>query len=335
MNKNRIRLITIGVDLLLINLGFIFAYLARYEWEWIRPITSFAPYTDYLGQQALLNVVLLITFTQTRVWKRRRGEFFIDEASRIISATAAGIFLMGVVTFFIQPVPYSRLLLFWVLVFIVLFISIARLGRRTILSLLYAQGRAADRVLVISSGEVGRSVIRTLLARPDLGFKAIGYLHDGQRENNIGLGRIPHLGQYTDLEKILKEHTHLHTVFIALPGEMHAQISQLLRICHQYNVRPQVVPDLLQLSLNQVEFNNMAGIPTLGVRDVGISWWQQVLKRLMDLLIIFCRGTFCVGVDGTYCDCDQAGFEGACFLYGRSRGSQRKNIQNVQIPLND
>ncbi len=292
MNKNRIRFITIGIDLVLINLGFIFAYLARYDWEWIRPITSFAPYTDYLGQQALLNILLFATFTQTKVWKRRRGEFFIDEASRIISATAAGIFLMGVVTFFIQPVPYSRLLLFWVLVFIVLFISLARLGRRIILSLLYAQGRAADRVLVISSGEVGRSVIRTLLARPDLGFKAIGYLHDGQRENNIGLGRIPHLGQYTDLEKVLKEQSNLHTVFIALPGEMHPQISQLLRICHQYGVRPQVVPDLLQLSLNQVEFNNMAGIPTLGVRDVGISWWQQLLKRIMDLSFIFIGGPF-------------------------------------------
>ena len=261
MNKNRVRFITIGVDIFLINLGFIFAYLARYDWQWIRPVTSFAPYPAYLGQQLLLNILLLVTFTQAKVWKRRRGEFFIDEASRIISATAAGIFLMGVVTFFIQPTPYSRLLLFWVLVFIVLFISFARLGRRSILSLLYAQGRAADRVLVISSGEVGRSVIRTLLARPDLGYKAVGYLHDGQRENNIGLGRIPHLGQYTDLERILKEQANLHTVFIALPGEMHAQISQLLRVCHQFNVRPQVVPDLLQLSLNRVEFNNMAEFP--------------------------------------------------------------------------
>lgn len=292
INNNRVRLLTIGVDLLLINAGFIFAYLARYEWEWFLTVTSFASYSEYIGQQILLNILLILTFTQSKVWKRRRGEFFIDEVSRIISTTAAGIFLMGVVTFFIQPIPYSRLLLFWVLFFIVLFISLARLGRRAILSYLYAKGRAVDRVLVISSGEVGRSVIRTLLARPDLGYKAIGYLHDGQRENNIGLGRIPHLGQYTDLERILKEQTNLHSVFIALPGEMHAQISQLLRVCHKYDVRPEVVPDLLQLSLNRVEFNNMAGIPTLGVRDVGISPWQQALKRLMDLVIVFLGGPF-------------------------------------------
>lgn len=292
LTTQRVRLLTILTDLMIFNLGFLVAYLARYRWQWILDVTSYAPYEAYLRQQLLLNLLLAITFAQARVWKRRRGEFFIDEVSRVLSATAAGIFFMGVVTFFIQPIPYSRLLLFWVLVFIVLFISLARLGRRFILSMLYAQGRAVDRVLVISSGEVGRSVIRTLLARPDLGYKAVGYLNDGKAENNFGLGRIPQLGQYTDLEHVLKENPGLHTVFIALPGEKHADISKLLRLCHQYNVRPQVVPDLLQLSLNRVEFNNMAGIPMLGVRDVGISPWQQALKRLMDLTLVMIGSPF-------------------------------------------
>ena len=118
LDKNRVRLLTIGSDLLLINLGFVLAYLARYEWQWIRLVSAPAAYEDYIGQQLLLNMFLIITYTQARVWKRGRGEFLIDEVSRIISTTAAGIFLMGVVTFFIQPTPYSRLLLFWVLIFI-------------------------------------------------------------------------------------------------------------------------------------------------------------------------------------------------------------------------
>jgi exopolysaccharide biosynthesis polyprenyl glycosylphosphotransferase len=286
MSKNKVYTITIGVDILLMNLAFGLAYSARYIWQWLRLVSSQATYLDYLPQQLLLNVFIIITFTQARVWKRRRGEFWVDEVSRITYATSAAIFLMAIVMFFVQPTPFSRLLLGWALLFIVLLISLSRLVRRIILSMLYQQGRAVDRVLVISSGEVGRSVIRTLLARTDLGYKAIGYLHDGMRENNIGLGRIPHLGKYTDLEKVLQKNPDLHTVFIALPGEMHRQISSLLRICHQYGVRPQVVPDLLQLSLNRVEFNNMAGIPTLGVRDVGITVWQRTVKRLLDLILI-------------------------------------------------
>jgi exopolysaccharide biosynthesis polyprenyl glycosylphosphotransferase len=67
---------------------------------------------------------------------------------------------------------------------------------------------------------------------------------------------------------------------------MYQQTSSLLNICQQNKVRAQTVPDLLQLSLNRVEFNNMAGIPMLGVREVIISRSQRVLKRALDLTII-------------------------------------------------
>jgi len=115
-------------------------------------------------------------------------------------------------------------------------------------------------------------------------------LHDGSQENNIGLGRIPHLGTFDDLSAILEKQVKLYTVFIAVPGEMHQETVKLLRICTQHGISAQVVPDLLQLSLNRVEFNNMAGIPMLGVRDVGMTRVQQVAKRALDLGLIIIAG---------------------------------------------
>lgn len=286
MSHQRIRFATILSDLLLFNGGFALAYVIRYKWQWLRPITFLEPFSDYLGQLLLLDILLIFTFAQVRVWRRKRGEFWVDELSRIVYAVAAGIGLLSMIAFFVQPTPFSRLMYFWAFLSIVTLIGSARLARRFLLTMLYQRGILADRVLVIGSGEVGRSLIRTLLARPDLGYQAIGYLHDGLSENNIGLGRIPNLGMFTDLQRTLTERPKLHTVFIALPGEMHQQISQLLHICQQYGVRAQVVPDLLQLSMNRVEFNNMAGIPTLGVRDVGINQVQQVAKRVLDLTVI-------------------------------------------------
>jgi exopolysaccharide biosynthesis polyprenyl glycosylphosphotransferase len=290
MSHQRIRFATILSDLLLFNGGFALAYAIRYDWQWLRPITFSEPFSDYLGQLLLLNILLVFTFAQVRVWRRKRGEFWVDELSRIIYAVAAGIGLLSMIAFFLQPTPFSRLMYFWAFLSIVTLIGSARLLRRLTLGLLYQRGILADRVLVIGSGEVGRSLIRTLLARPDLGYRAVGYLHDGLSENNLGLGRIPNLGTFTDLQKTLAERPKLHTVFIALPGEMHQQISQLLQICQQNGIRAQVVPDLLQLSMNRVEFNNMAGIPTLSVRDVGINRVQQVAKRLLDLSVILVGG---------------------------------------------
>lgn len=290
MNRRTIRTFTIATDLILINSSFALAYVVRYQFEWLLEITAQVPYFEYIGQQILLTVLLAFTFSQNKVWQRRRGEFWIDEVARVLYATATAIALMVAYTFFFRPLAVSRLMLIWAFIFIVVFVSLARLARRSLLSLLYRRGRFVDRVLVIGSGEVGRGVMRTLMVRRDLGYQAIGYLDEGVSQENIGLERIPHLGSLSNLEEILQQYTNLHTVFIALPGEMHQHIMATLRICHQHNMRAQVVPDVLQLSLNRVEFNNMAGIPMLGVRDVHISRFQLLLKRGLDLALIAIGG---------------------------------------------
>jgi exopolysaccharide biosynthesis polyprenyl glycosylphosphotransferase len=267
-------------------LGFVFAYVARYEFQWLLPTTVIVPYQEYIGQQFLLTGILIFMFVQNKVWVRRRGEFWIDEIARVGYATAAGIALMMAITFFFRPLAFSRLLLIWALLFIVIFIAIARLTRRLILQLLYRRGIAVDRALIVGSGEVARGVIRTLLARRDLGYRAVGYLDDGSAKNNIGSARIPRLGSYDDLKQILAADSHIHTIFVALPNSQHEQIEEIVRVSQQFVSNTRVVPDMLQLSLNRVEFNNMAGIPMLSAREVRLSPLGQTLKRFLDLIIV-------------------------------------------------
>jgi exopolysaccharide biosynthesis polyprenyl glycosylphosphotransferase len=283
MRHNTVRYTTIIIDIILINLAFILAYIARYEWQWLLPVIYQEPYGDYLGQQVLLVVILILTFRQHKVWRRRRGEAWVDEMSRIFSATASGIAIMMAISFFTQPAPFSRLLLVWTLLFIVLFLGSARSVRHWTLRMLYRSGYLVDDVIVVGSGEVGRSVIRTLLARPDLGYRILGYLDDGKGENNIGSARVPHLGSYKDLTSVLVENLSTHTVFVTLPGEMNAEILTILRVARENNTIAQVVPDVLQMSLNQVEFINMSGIPMLGMREVHLSRLGRFGKRLLDL----------------------------------------------------
>lgn len=285
MRHRTVRYITIATDLFLINLAFALAYVARYEWQWLRPVVYQEPYRSYLGQQLLLTGLLILTFHQHKVWRRRRGEAWVDEMSRILSATASGIAIMMAISFFFQPAPFSRLLLVWAMLFIIVLLGLARLLRHWLLRIMYQHGYLVDDVVVVGSGEVGRGIIRTLMARPDLGYRIIGYLDDGTGENNLGSGRIPHLGNYRDLRSTLEEYPSMHTVFVALPGEMHRQILAILRIASSQNVRTQVVPDLLQMSLNRVEFINMSGIPMLGMREVHISRAGRITKRIMDLAV--------------------------------------------------
>jgi exopolysaccharide biosynthesis polyprenyl glycosylphosphotransferase len=281
-----VRTLTIISDLILISLAFAFAYVVRYEFQWLQLTTIHVPYEEYIGQQILLTALLVAAFIQNRVWTRRRGEFWIDEVSRVGYATAAGIALMMAFTFLYRPLAFSRLLLVWALIFIILFIAIARFLRRIALGMMYRRGIGVDKAVIVGSGEVGRSVIRTLLARPDLGFNAVGYVDDGSSHKSIGSGRIPYMGRLPDLEPILRKHRDINTVFIALPSHQHQEIDNVVRSCQQFGAQAQVVPDLFQLSLNRVEFSNMAGIPMLSAREVRLSAVGQLVKRALDLVIV-------------------------------------------------
>ena len=106
----------------------------------------------------------------------------------------------------------------------------------------------------------------------------------------LARGAFPHLGSYRDLGQTLAAQKGLHTLFIALPGEMHGQIMALLRVARGYQVNAQVVPDLLQMSLNRVEFINMSGIPMLGVREVRINRIGRLVKRALDLSFVIILG---------------------------------------------
>lgn len=281
-----VRNLTIISDLLLVNLSFWLAYLARYEWEWLRSVDFPLPYSEYISQQVLFTVLIAFTFSFNSVWRRRRGEFWVDEMARVVYPSGTSIILLMAITFFFRPLAFSRLMLVWIWFFVLVTIGLTRLLRRNILALMYLRGIGTDRALIIGSGEASRGVIRTLLARPDLGYQAIGYLDEGSEGRNLGSGRIPHLGHWRDLPNLLGRYPRVNTVFIALPDRFQHEIPDLLDLARQQGLRAFVVPDLLQLSLNRVQFSNMAGIPMLSAREVRVSRVQQVLGRALDLAII-------------------------------------------------
>ncbi len=336
MNRRRpytAPILTILIDLILMNVAFVLAYLSRYEWQWLREVESqfYVPYPNYLGQQTILTLILTLTFWQGQVWRRRRGEFLIDEMSRISYATAAGFMLIVAYTFFFRPMAVSRLMLFWAAFFTVILLGFARLGRRLIQALAYQRGVGVDHVVVVGSGEASRGVIRTLLARPDLGYKAIGYLDDGSGENNIGSGRIPHLGRWQELGRVLRERPDLHAVFVAMPAERHEDILKMIRLCQKYAMDVQVVPDLFQLSLGRVELTNMGGVPVLGVREQQISLSGAALKRLMDLTWLVLLAAPCLLISAVIAIAIKLDSEGPVLFVQERVGQAGKRFRMVKF----
>ncbi len=74
-------------------------------------------------------------------------------------------------------------------------------------------------------------------------------------------------------------------VIIALPADAHARALEIIDHCRQSAVTFKVVPDLLQLSLDRVDFGEVAGMPLIGLKDASIRGANRIAKRAIDITI--------------------------------------------------
>jgi exopolysaccharide biosynthesis polyprenyl glycosylphosphotransferase len=72
-------------------------------------------------------------------------------------------------------------------------------------------------------------------------------------------------------------------VIITLPWTYHRTIMGLVRSCQAAGVRARVVPDLFQLSLSRVDFDDMGGIPLMGLKRTSIPRAGRLIKRALDI----------------------------------------------------
>jgi exopolysaccharide biosynthesis polyprenyl glycosylphosphotransferase len=275
----------VSADAVAINVAFYLAYFLRYVAEWPTPVEDvyFFPYRYYFPVGLVLSAVLLFLFVAQGLYTHKSGETWVDEFQRVVSGTATGIVALVVFYFFYRPNVYSRLVFFYAAVLIVAALGFNRVLKYLALDRLRRIGVGVERVVIVGAGEVGRAVMRAIVAHPELGYQIVGFVDDDPERGATNLGRITGLGPISSLPRIIQER-HVDEVLVTLPWKYHRQILTVVDECQQRQVRARVVPDLFQMSLSRLDFRDLDGIPLLGVRDTHISDFDRAIKRLLDII---------------------------------------------------
>jgi len=273
-------------DILLINLAFAGAYWARYELQWIRPLDEryYVPFQEYFPVALVLTAILLVVYKLEGVYNQRRGALWLDEVRAIFSGTLVGVAIMIVLFFYYRPQFYSRLTFGYAGILIVATLSIGRLVERKAMDQLRKRGIGADRVLIVGAGEVGRAIMRNIIARPELGYQVVGFVDDDPDKGRSDIGRFKALGATDKLPSILQGQA-VDEVIITLPWTSRPKILDIMAHCEHQRVRAKFVPDLFQMSLSRVDVDDINGIPVIGVKEVSIRGWNLALKRAIDVAI--------------------------------------------------
>lgn len=274
-------------DLLLIVVAFLLSYWVRYRLQWFRAVdpafqTDFATYLPFSGA---LIAILFVSFSFSGVYRRRRDRGWLEEVYTIATATTLGVVTLIILNLIFGELSYSRLIFLYAAVFVILLLGASRAVIFLLRGYLRARGIAVQRVVLVGAGDVGRMVMRNIAARPSLGYRLIGFLDDNPTKSSTDIGRFKALGPLDNFEQVLDAYP-VDEAIICLPWQSHRTVARLLNQCEQAGVRAHIVPDLFQLTKNQMTVQDLNGVPLISTRDVSIAGWNLLLKRVMDLAIV-------------------------------------------------
>jgi exopolysaccharide biosynthesis polyprenyl glycosylphosphotransferase len=273
-------------DNVLINVAFVLSYHMRYELQWIRAVAEayYVPFEAYVPVSILLTVILLIVFKVEGLYDRRRGSSWLDDIYIISTSTLVGIAIMIFIFFLYRAHFYSRLIFLYAVLLIVILLSLSRLVERQIAARLRRRGIGVDRVLIVGAGTVGRAIMRSIIARPELGYSPVGFIDDDPKKQNGAIGPFKAMGSTDDLAAVLRNEA-IDQVIITLPWISHRKVLGIITDSERQGVRARFVPDLLQMSLSQVDTDVMDGVPLIGVKEPTLRGWKIAVKRFIDIAI--------------------------------------------------
>lgn len=274
------------MDAGLIVVSFFLSYYLRYTVQLFEPVdeVNSAPFGPYVPYALIFMVWVLIANQGADLYENRRGRTWTNELFSIGNAATNGAIVIMALSFLLRPLVFSRLMIVQAVILTIVLLGFSRLLLRNVIRRLQRRGIGVERVLIVGAGDLALAVLRTLVARPDLGYRAIGFVDDDPHRGD--LGRVASFGATTNLPSVLDEEE-VDLVIVTLPWEQHRQIVNIVKECERRRIEVRTVPDLYQLNLSQVQVENLGGIPLLGLhREVKFHPANRVIKRTLDVTIV-------------------------------------------------
>jgi Predicted nucleoside-diphosphate sugar epimerases len=178
-------------DIALINAGMTLAYLIRYRLQWFRDVSYHHPLSSYIPFYILLTLIMVLTLHMEQVYRRWRGRSWLDHVYHIVNAAARATVVLFAATFFLdifRPFQYSRALFLEAGIITAVLLSLGRIVQSYVQSRLFARGIGVSRVIIVGAGEAGRTVMRTIVARPELGYQIVGFVDDNPDKGSTDPG---------------------------------------------------------------------------------------------------------------------------------------------------
>jgi len=271
-------------DLFIVSASWIFSYVLRFQVHLIPVYKDIPPFEIYFSVTIFAIVIWPMTMKAMGLYAPMRTVSLFEESTTIIKASFVAILVFITVVYFRHEYKFSRVVFFYFGVTSTLGLILSRTALRMILHYFRRKGYNLRFVLIVGAGELAERILRGITNHPELGLRVVGLLT--RREQKIGerISGVPVLGLYEDVQKIIQSQ-HVDQVILALPLEEHVRLRMVMEKIDNEMVDVKIVPDFfdyMSLRGGVEEFDN---IPIINLRDSPLYGWNQILKRVSDILL--------------------------------------------------
>ncbi len=273
------------LDAVVLGFSFGAAYTLRFWSPRFLPYEVKSPWNNTLRILGTIVVLYPAAIHAFGLYRPARIRSFLDDAFGLFKAWILASMALVTVTYFLQPVRYSRLVLgFFFGVSFVLVVAERYVFRR-VLQAFRRKGFNQKNVLVIGAGDLGRRVLGILHDHRELGFNVIGVLSRRPAKVGTRIEGVPVIGRLADLPGVMGGGVPIDQVVIALPLEEQGALRGLMAVLSESTADVKIVPDLVQYVTLSGGVEEFGGLPLLSLQNGPLDGWNGVTKRLFDLVL--------------------------------------------------
>jgi len=273
-------LLLIPIDLIAITLGFIIAYYIRKHIDpfGIIYIPSIKEYVIFVSYFLPLWVLVFASIGLYNIKNTRSGTL---EFSKILIAVPTALMLFVTVMFFIKESFFSRLIILYSLVLIIILVTFFRLFILFIQRFLFRFGIGVKRVLIIGTNELSKKIIDDLEKHPQKGFIVLGVIKTNQKTDNISPDKI--IGELSNIGSLVAK-INPDEIFQTDPNISNEENLNIIHLCEDKHIIFRFIPSLFALYSKNNSAETFAQIPVFEIRRSRLEGWGRIIKRIIDII---------------------------------------------------
>lgn len=264
-------IIQVFVDLLMILVSSALAFWLRGDpqvQELIRKegLYNFS-FEQFMQIVYFIAPLFLAVYAIEGLYNIRATRKFFREGYLVFKATTVVLVLI-MVGFFLQREWFSsRFIIVMAWVLIISFVMAGRLVLQLIQrKLLILKGLGHHRVLVIGLGSKVRNVRDTIISKPQLGYRVVGFM------DHVNIKEIKEIKKNFGIDEVIVHES-------SVPDDL---LLKLYDYCQINNVTYKLIPSLRQAT--QFNVNIFNGEPIIEINHTPLDGWGKIAKRIFDII---------------------------------------------------